>query len=226
MVRKISEPTRRAGLLMPSSSTCLEQDFLAQAPAGWSFHSARMYLEDISLHALARLIDEFCLPAARDLACIEPDVVLFASSSAAVLRGNEYEEQLKNRLEKVVHTRVVMPMQAARKMLKKQHFTRLAVITPYVGEINQQIRAALEHDDFKVLRIEGFSLTRCIDSGRLPIDQVNNVAKLIVKSSPPDALFICGSNLPVLSHLKELQAAVNCPVICNNQAILEEMFNP
>jgi maleate isomerase len=223
MPRKTSIITRRAGLLVPSSSTILESDFLQQSPVGWSFHSARMYLEDISIHALARMLDEYTMTAARDLASIAPTVVIFGSASAATLRGNEAEDQLMARLEQVVRAPVISPMKAARQALKKLHASHIAVITPYVNEINQQIRAGLELDEFKVQRIEGFSLTRCGDSAQMQSDQLVNLAKLVVASTQPDALFICGTNIPAMNALKDLQEAVDCPIVTSNQAILEEL---
>jgi maleate isomerase len=223
MTQNTNTRPRRAGLLVPSSNTTLETDFLHQSPSGWSFHSARMYLEDISIHALARMVDQFALPAARDLASITPDVVVFGSASAAALRGNEYENQLITRIEQTVHTPVISPMKAARQELKNLHASRIAVITPYINEINQQIRVGLEQDDFKVLRIEGFSLTRCSDSAHLQVDQLVNLARLISISVQPDALFICGTNLPAMAALESLQEVLNYPVVTTNQAIIAEV---
>jgi maleate isomerase len=215
--------TLRAGILLPSGNTTLETDLFKHAPAGWSFHSARMYLEDISIISLARMVDEFAPTAARDLASVEPDLVVFSSSSAAALRGNEVEESLIRRTEDIVHAPVISAMKAARLALKKQHISHLAVITPYVNEINQQIRACLEQDGFKIERIEGFSLTRCRDMALLPIDQIINLAHLLLESNHPEGLFICGSNLPVFSRLKALKQALSCPIITTNQAVLEEI---
>lgn len=224
MTRKPAVISRHAGLLIPSSNLMLETDFHLQSPYAWSFHSARMYLEDISVFALARMIDEFAMTAARDLASIQPDVVVFGSTSATALRGNEYEDQLIRKIEDVVHAPVISAMKAARQALKSLHVSRIAVLTPYVNELNQQIRASLEHDELKVIRIEGFNLTRCSDMARMPVDQLINLARLMVEGSQPDALFICSTNLPVMTHLKEIQDVVPCPVVANNQAIIEEVI--
>jgi maleate isomerase len=182
-----------------------------------------MYLEDISITSLARMIDVFAPPAARDLASVEPDLVIFASASAATLRGNEGEESLIHRIEDIVHAPVISPMKAARTALKKQSISHISVMTPYVNEINQQIRAALEHDGFNVVRIEGFSLIRCQDMALLPEDQIFNLARLLVEETQPEGLFICGSNLPSLSQLNDLKAAISCPILTTNQVILEEI---
>jgi len=223
MAPKTPTPSRRAGLLVPSSYTTLEADLLRHAPGGWSFHSARMYLEDSSIVSLARMLDEFALTAARDLASIEPDLVIFSSASAAALRGNEIEDNLIRRLEDIVHAPVISPMKAARQMLKSMELEHLVVITAYGSAINQQIRAGLETDGFKVMRIEGLNLTNCRDMARVNTDQITRLARLLVKDNQPEAVFICGSNMPILSHLKTLQASMPCLVITTNNVILEEV---
>jgi maleate isomerase len=223
MALKTSTRSRRVGLLVPSSYTVLEADLLKHVPGGWSFHSARMYLEDSSIVSLARMIDEFSTEAARDLASIQPDLVVFSSNSAAALRGNEVEETLIHRLEDIVHAPVISPMKAARQMLKSMELSHLAVITPYVSAINQQIRAGLEADGFKVMRIEGLNLTNCRDIARVSTDQIHHLARLAIKDIQPEALFICGSNLSILNNLKSLQASMPCLVITTNNVILEEI---
>jgi maleate isomerase len=222
---KTSTPKRRVGLLVPSGYTVLEADLLRNAPDGWSFHSARMYLEDSSILSLARMLDEFAPTAARDLASVEPDLVIFASNSAAALRGNEVEDSLIRRLENIVHAPVISPMKAVRQVIKSMRLTHLAVITPYVNGINQQIRASLENDGFIVTRIEGLSLTHCRDMAKVHPDQITHLARLIMKESVPEALFICGSNLAILNHWKTLQSSIPCPVLTTNRIILEEILN-
>ena len=97
------------------------------------------------------------------------------------------------------------------------------MITPYTSDINQQIRASLEHDGFKVLRIEGFSLTRCRDMALLPADQIINLARLMVEGNQPEGFFICGTNLPSFGQLNKLQTVLSCPVITTNHVIMEEI---
>ena len=44
------------------------------------------------------MLDEFALPAARDLGTARPDVVVFGCTSAGALRGNDYDAQLCERI--------------------------------------------------------------------------------------------------------------------------------
>jgi hypothetical protein len=49
-----------------------------------------------------------------------------------------------------------------------------------------------------------------------------DLAHLIVDGIQPEALVICGTNIPALEMQKNIRAVVPCPVITTNQAILEQ----
>lgn len=68
---------RKIGLIVPSSNTIMEPDFYRNLPEETTLHTARMYLEDVTAETEARMLDEYTLPAARDLATVSPDVVIF-----------------------------------------------------------------------------------------------------------------------------------------------------
>jgi maleate isomerase len=225
MAQNYSIPSHKIGLLVPSSNSILETDFFHLSPNHWSIHSTRMYLEDISLKALARMLDDYAPMAARDLASIEPDLVVFGSSIASILHGNNGEEVIIRRIEEIVHAPVFTVMKAARQMLKKNKVTQIAVLTPYSNELNQQIRASLEQDDFKILRIEGFNLARYGDIARQPINEIIRLSKWILDGISPEALFICGSNLPALSNIQTIKAEIPYPIFCTNQAIFENILD-
>ena len=77
--------------MIPSSNTMMEVDFARDVPPGISVHTARMFMEDTTPAGENRMLDEFALPAARDLGTARPDVVVFGCTSAGALRGNDYD---------------------------------------------------------------------------------------------------------------------------------------
>ena len=88
----------RVGLMIPSSNTMMEVDFARDLPPGTALHTARMFMEDTTPAGESRMLDEFALPAARDLGTARPDVVVFGCTSAGVLRGNDYDAELCRRI--------------------------------------------------------------------------------------------------------------------------------
>ena len=213
--------TRRIGLIVPSSNTVMEPDFYHNLPAGYSLHTARMFLEDVTAEAEARMLDEFTLPAARDLATVKPDVVVFGCTSAGALRGNQYEEVLIDSISKVSGAPTVSVNRSVRETLKNQQASRLVVITPYLAELNERILASLEQDGFTVLNIQGLGIRENTRIAQVPAAEIIALAQRAVQPLNPDALFVSCTNFPAVSILPELRRLFDFPVVSSNQAVLE-----
>src|SRR5690606_33492719 len=101
------EQVGRLGVIIPSSNTVSERDFVREAPAGVSVHSARAYLAETTAEAERRMLDEFVPQAARDLGTARVDLTIFSCTSAAALLGKDGESQLIGDLEQLTGAPVV-----------------------------------------------------------------------------------------------------------------------
>lgn len=216
-----TSPTRKIGLIVPSSNTVMEPDFYRNLPEGHTLHTARMFLEDVTAKTEARMLDEFTMPAARDLATVKPDVVVFGCTSAGALRGNQYEEDLIREISKVSGAPAVSVNKSVRETLRKANAIKLVVVTPYLDELNARIRASLEGDGFDVLHIEGLGIRENTGIASVPGADIVALAKRAVQNRQPDALFVSCTNFPAVSMLPELRSLFSFPVFSSNQAVLE-----
>jgi maleate isomerase len=222
MVSKNNQLGHRLGLIVPSSNTVMEPDFYRNLPDNWTLHTARMFLEDVTPETEACMLDEFTLPAARDLATARPDVVVFGCTSAGALRGNEYEEQLIAEIGKVAGTPVVSVNKSVRQTLQGVGAKRLVVVTPYIEKLNVRIRASLENEGMEVLNIQGLGIIENTQIARVAGEEILALARKAIGNLKPDALFVSCTNFPAVSILKELRAAFPFPVVSSNQAALEK----
>jgi maleate isomerase len=211
----------RIGLIVPSSNTVMEPDFYRNIPSQWSLHTARMFLEDVTAETEARMLDEFTMPAARDLATVHPDVIVFGCTSAGALRGNQYEDQLISRISQVARAPAVSVNRSVRETLKGMGAARLVVVTPYLDELNARIQASLENDGFEVMRMQGLGIIANTDIARVPTQEIIELAQKTVGSLHPDALFVSCTNFPAVSALPQLRSIFDFPVISSNQAVLD-----
>ncbi|NPV85245.1 MAG: Asp/Glu racemase [Anaerolineae bacterium] len=211
----------RIGLMVPSSNTVLEPDFYRNLPHGWTVHTARMYLEDVTVTAEQQMLDEHTLPAARQLATAHPHVVVFGCTSASALRGNLYEERLVEDIQQVVGVPVISVSRAVRQTLKNLHARNIVVITPYLEEINAKIRRSFEEDGMNVLRLLGMGIRENARIALVPGEMIVNLAHRAVHGLSPDALFVSCTNFPAMSILDALRRAFPFPVITSNQAALD-----
>jgi len=213
------------GLIVPSSNTVMEPDFYRNLPSQWSLHTARMFLENVTAKAEAHMLDEFTMPAARDLATIYPDVVVFGCTSAGALRGNQYEDQLITQISHAAKAPAVSVNRSVRETLKSLDAVRLVVATPYLDELNTRIQASLENDGFEVMHIQGLGIRANTDIARVSTQQIIELAQKTVGSLHPDALFVSCTNFPAVSALPQLRRIFEFPVISSNQSVLDRTID-
>lgn len=221
MTRTPDPNTRRVGLLVPSSNTVMETDFFRGLPPGWTLHASRMFLESTTVEAEGRMIDTFAMPAAKALATAYPHVIVFGCTSAGALRGNEFDNSLTMDIQNRTGVPTVSVVASVRRALRLCGSVRVAVITPYVEDLNERIRASFEADGITILRILGLGIQENFRIAHVPADAILDLARRAVTGLHPDALFVSCTNFPATGILDRLQRDFPFPVLTSNQVALE-----
>jgi maleate isomerase len=162
----------RVGLMIPSSNTMMEVDFTRDLPPGAALHTARMFMQDTTPAGESRMLDEFALPAARDLGTARPDVVVFGCTSAGALRGNDYDTELCERISELTGAPTVSTIGAVRTAIEASGAASIGVITPYVDELNEKIKASIEADGTQVAAITGLGITDNFEIAEVEPDEI------------------------------------------------------
>lgn len=211
--------------MIPSSNTTMEVDFAKNAPPGVSIHTARMFLEDATPEDESRMLDEFTLPAARDLGTTHPDIVVFGCTSAGALRGHDYDAELCQRISEVTGAPTVSTIRAVREAIKASGAARAGVITPYVDELNEKIKASIEADGIEVVRIAGLGIAKNIAIARVSRDDIVDFAvrALADLAAGPsiDLVFASCTNFGAMAARGAIAKRLRLPVITSNQVALE-----
>jgi maleate isomerase len=216
---------RRLGLMIPSSNTMMESDFIHNAPAGTSVHTARMYMEETTAEGENRMLDEFTLPAARDLGTARPDVVVFGCTSAGALRGNDYDTQLCQRISEVAGAPVVSTIASVRAAIEAAGATRIGVITPYVDQLNEKIKASIEADGPQVVRIAGLGITDNFTIAEVSGDDIVGFAVRalgdLAEDGAIDLVFASCTNFGAMAARQAIAGRLGLPVVTSNQAVFD-----
>ena len=220
----IPRPARRLGLMVPSSNTMMEPDFAAAAGPGVTVHTARMYMEDTTPAGENRMLDEFTLPAARDLGTARPHVVVFGCTSAGALRGNGYDTQLCEQISELAGAPVVSTIGSVRAAIEAAGASRIGVITPYVDELNERIKASIEADGVTVARIAGLGMTENFEIARVPGEAIVDFAVRalgdLAASGAIDLVFASCTNFGAMAARAAISQRLGLPVVTSNQAVL------
>ncbi|MDR6670931.1 ATP-binding cassette domain-containing protein [Rhizobium sp. 1399] len=150
------------------------------------------------------------------------DVIGFACTSGSLVIG---EERITERVHEVLPgVKVTNPVTAARAAMEALGARRIALLTPYMPEINHSLRASLmargmdipvmgsfhEPDDNRVARITPASIERAILE--------------LGSSDECDALFVSCTSMRVTRIVAQVEAKLRKPVTSSNHALAWHML--
>ena len=216
---------QRIGLIVPSSNTVIEPDFYRHLPQDVNLHTARMYLEDVTVAVEERMLDEFTMPAAKDLSTMHPHVVVFGCTSAGALRGREYDRKMCAEISTVTKCPVVSVIESVNEALAATGAKKVLILTPYIDELNQRIRRSVEDTGLEVINIFGLGIIENSAIGQVSVDKIVQFAKEKIQGLNPDCLFFSCTNFQAMDALPRLKEAFDLPMVTSNQAALDKTLS-
>jgi maleate isomerase len=214
----------RLGLMIPSSNTMMETDFIRDLPPGIALHTARMFMVDTTAAGEHRMLDEFALPAARDIGSARPDVVVFGCTSAGALRGNDYDTRLCEQISEITGAPAVSTIASVRDAIQASGADSVGVITPYVDELNERIRASIEADGARVAAIAGLGITDNFEIAEVGADEIVALAERtlgeLARAGQIGLAFASCTNFGAMEARTAIAGQLGIPVITSNQAVL------
>jgi maleate isomerase len=217
--------SRRAGLIVPSSNTVVETDFFHHLPPEVTLHTARMFLADTTAEAERVMVSKYLPRAIDDIASIRPDVVAFACTSAGAVLGAEGEAQLIEGIAQATGAAVVSTNDAVGACIAAHNPAAIAVITPYVDELNTHIQSGLERRGLRVVRIAGMGLTDNLAIGSVSPGQIVELAAYVLAGLDFDLLFVSCTNFRGVDARETLSSRFGVPVITSNQATFDAVMD-
>jgi maleate isomerase len=214
---------KRVGLLVPSSNTVMEPDLQRALGHVATVHTARMFLaEPVTPEGEDDLLDRHAPTAARGIATLEPDVVVFGCASAGTIRGRAADERLRHDLSEIAAAPVIGVFDVIAAALRGRAARRIALLTPYREEVTAGVVTGLREEGFDVAGERSLGVVSNLGVGRVEPDAIVSEALELLEATPPvDALVISCTNLRALEARAEIAAASGVEVVTANSAAAE-----
>lgn len=205
----------RLGVLTPSSNTALEPltASIVSGLPGASAHFSRFRVTEISLQpqALGQFDDSKILAAAELLADARVDVIGWSGTAAGWL-GFDADLRLIERIRErtgIVATTAVL---ALNELLALRRIDRLALVTPYTGDVQQRIV-----DNYKAMGIEVVAerhLGICVnhDFALVPQDTLHRLMHEVAQARPQAIATYC-TNLHAAPLAAQVEAELDVPLL-------------
>ena len=216
---------RRVGVIVPSPNTTVEADFMRALPANVTVHAARMFLAETTADAERRMIYDHMPIAVTDLATLRPHVVAFACTSAGAVLGADAEVALIANIARETGASVVSTNNAVGKAIETLGRKRIALLTPYVAELNQAIRAGLERRGLTVVHMAGLGITDPFGICNVTPAGIVAFAERELAGQQFDLLFVSCTNFRAVEARPLLMERFGVPVVTGNQATIDAAFD-
>lgn len=213
----------RLGLIIPSSNTTAETEFFQMtASLPWiTVHASRIPLTEVTPQALRKMVKDI-EKAATLLADASVDAICLACTSVSFLGGKEDMVNLKRSIERIAGIPSITTSESAVMALEALGAKRIALVTPYVDELNsleiQFLQEALP--EVEVVGLEAFRLKSNLEIGKLSHEHILQSSRSLVVRTHPDVLFLSCTNMPSIRHLQPLEDEFGISVISSNSASL------
>lgn len=211
------------GLLVLRTDQTIEDEFrFALPPSEVALYGARLYSDvQITPENLMKMSDE--VPGTVGLLPdVRFDVIGFACTSGSLVIG---EERIAERVHEVLPgVPVTDPVTAARVAFKALGTPRIALLTPYLSNINHSLRASLMSRGMEIPVMGSFNEADDNIVARITPESIEKAILEIGASSECDAVFVSCTSLRVARIIEAVEQKLGKPVTSSNHALAWHML--
>ncbi|MHA6796319.1 maleate cis-trans isomerase family protein [Pseudonocardia bannensis] len=229
-------PSRRIGLIVPSSNTTMETEIPellrrheAEHGTGFTFHSSRARLHNVDAESLARMVEDSARCAA-EVGDAEVDVLAYACLVAVMAQGTGahvgIEERLRGALAGGASANAPMVSSAGAlvRTFAALGMRRVAVVAPYMPDLTKLVVGYMEHAGVTVADSVSLSVSDNCAVGRLdPADLPRHVAGLDIGDVDGIVLSAC-VQMPSLPAVQQVEDSTGLPVVTAATATTREIL--
>jgi maleate isomerase len=202
------------GMLTPSSNTILEPVTTAMigSVAEVSAHFSRFKVTEIALSgpALAQFDDSEILRAAELLAHAQVNVIAWNGTSSG-WHGFERDVQLCERIMRATGIPACTAMLALNEILQITRAQTIALVTPYLDDVQARINANYENAGWRVVADRHLRMQDNFSFSTVTAEQMRAMTREVA-AARPDAIAIVCTNMRGAPLAAELEAAHGIPV--------------
>lgn len=218
-VALVPEPALCLGLIALANDGTTERDLHAFLRADdIRICTTRVYTPlRNSLATLNALQDRLSVAASTLVPEDRLDVVAFGCTSGAMALGPDNVRAALTRDRPSLH--VTDPISASLRALERLGCRRIAVLTPYIGEVNAMVGRFLCERGLDLRATGYFPLTDDNARARVSLASFEAAASYLTEDPAIEALFISCTALRTAGIIERLEQRIGRPVVTSNQAL-------
>lgn len=202
----------RAGLLVPINNTTMQPELLAWLPAGSTCRrlgiprgKGLLRPEDLPdyLAHTTKLATAF---AGDDI-----DLIVYGCTAAGFMAGPQRDAGVAAEISGLTGKPVVTTASSMTAVLEHVGARRVALVTPYLDQVNERLKAFVEASGIRVELLATFRAQTVDELAAITPAQIVALARAVMRPDC-DAMFIACSQLPTHAILDDLEREFGRPV--------------
>jgi maleate isomerase len=212
------EKKHRLGLLVSSSNSTQEPEFVQMLPASVSLHVTRLSLSRIDPDSTVNIVAEL-EKESRKLADAAVDIVVLAATAPSTRMGKGYDAQLIKRMEEASGKPATTAATAMLDAFAALGVRRVALAAAWSETTNKWVAAFLESHGIEVLSQVAMGVVSNNEVGRLHPDTAFEHGRQADRKEA-DAVFLACGNWWTAAIVEKLEQAAGKPVLTTNNMTL------
>lgn len=208
----------RIGLIVPGNNTVIEPDFYQYVPDGVAIYTAAMDVEggtEDGFEGQEQKIEQ----SGELLTAVDPDVAVYGVTTGSLVKGVGYEDKIESLLSNAADAPAIATAASVKRAFDALGLESLAVLTPYIEELNTREVAFLEESGYDVVDIHGQGMDSPAAIGNLsPQTAYQEACRL--NHEPADGVFISCTAYRTMEIIECLERDLEKPVVTSNAATL------
>ena len=207
------------GLVALASDVTIEPEFRHFFPKeGIGIYVNRIPMPNVvNVDSLAQMEHSMTEVAAGILPDDHLDVVIYGCTSGTMTIGADVvEAKIREARPNVA---VTDPITAGLKGLRQMGCQRIALLTPYIAEVNAIVEEYITNQGFELVVKGSFNQPGDPQICRVPPEAVYEAALALGRMADVDGLFISCTGLRTAAILQRLEDELGIPVVASNQAL-------
>ncbi len=158
---------------------------------------------------------------ARDLAKVGVDLIALSGAPLFQLKGFGSDLEMIRELEKETGIPTITSTTADIEAMHVLNMKKLAIVSPYVDDVNERNVSWYRQAGFDVLSIKGLGIQKNSDIARLPFYAPYQLAREAFLETPGvDGIFIDCARWATIDVIEKLEQDFGVPVVSSNQAMI------
>lgn len=190
-------------------------EFYKLAPPGVVCIPTCVSVDKVNREELAKQREEL-LGVARSLVMAEVDYIIIGGAPMIFMAGLGEDKRLLDEIRKITPIPATTDITCTMDAFERLGVKKIAIATPLRDEVNQRLKAYLEHEGYQVLVIKNLEILRNIDISRLPQEASYKLAREAHLAAPEaEAVYLPCAVWPALENVDAMERDFGVPVFTN-----------